>query len=310
VKGADLVEFPNTVFTPTMEHPLFENKNTVYCATLLYAWDKVKNIIGPPLQVDSAYRDLYLLNRSTSYVNTLNRNEFFSSAEMDGQEISAGAEFRKSLPFELPLTSFDNRLIFDSVKVASFGNLGEHPLGAEIIQVLYYKTDDDFLIKLFPKDRDHEIFLYKTPAVSPTLGAMVEKIKAKRKVGEAELRDDNMNWKFHLSWGDEVIIPKIDFNIETHYPSLEGSPLSSGTSSYHVRELWQRTEFTLDEKGAEIESEVMVALDSVPGEELPKPKKMRFDKPFFLMLKRTDAQSPYFCMWVANSELMRKTRRE
>lgn len=33
---------------------------------------------------------------------------------------------------------------------------------------------------------------------------------------------------------------------------------------------------------------------------------MIFDKPFFIMLKKTNSQNPYFGLWVANTELMTK----
>jgi len=33
---------------------------------------------------------------------------------------------------------------------------------------------------------------------------------------------------------------------------------------------------------------------------------MIFDKPFLVLLKRSDAKNPYFAMWVANSELFLK----
>jgi hypothetical protein len=42
------------------------------------------------------------------------------------------------------------------------------------------------------------------------------------------------------------------------------------------------------------------------AEENPHPKKMFFDKDFLLLLKRTDAQNPYFGLWVVNTELMVK----
>jgi hypothetical protein len=40
--------------------------------------------------------------------------------------------------------------------------------------------------------------------------------------------------------------------------------------------------------------------------EKPKPKKMIFDKPFLILLKRTDAKNPYFGLWATNTELMTK----
>jgi len=62
----------------------------------------------------------------------------------------------------------------------------------------------------------------------------------------------------------------------------------------------------LDEKGAEIKSESQVSLTKDAEEEVPKPKRMRFDKPFFVMLKRADRRNPYFGLWTKNAELMEK----
>ena len=70
---------------------------------------------------------------------------------------------------------------------------------------------------------------------------------------------------------------------------------------------WQRTAFILDESGAEIESEAEAATEAIEEEyEKPKPKKMIFDKPFLILLKRTDAKNPYFGLWITNTELMMK----
>jgi hypothetical protein len=65
----------------------------------------------------------------------------------------------------------------------------------------------------------------------------------------------------------------------------------------------------LDESGAKIESEaeIEVAVEEMAIiEEIKKPKKMYLDKPFFIILKRTDSKNPYFALWNANSELMIK----
>ena len=40
--------------------------------------------------------------------------------------------------------------------------------------------------------------------------------------------------------------------------------------------------------------------------EKPKPKKLVFDKPFLILLKRTNAKNPYFGLWTTNTELMTK----
>jgi hypothetical protein len=60
--------------------------------------------------------------------------------------------------------------------------------------------------------------------------------------------------------------------------------------------------------GADIESEAEVEVTEEVEEEheKPKPKKMIFDKPFLILLKRTDAKNPYFGLWTTNTELMTK----
>ncbi len=50
---------------------------------------------------------------------------------------------------------------------------------------------------------------------------------------------------------------------------------------------------------------MVAALEAIEEDiELPKPKKMVFDKPFLILLKRTDAKNPYFGLWTMNTELM------
>ena len=66
--------------------------------------------------------------------------------------------------------------------------------------------------------------------------------------------------------------------------------------------------FHLDENGAAVKSEAVIeyylGIEDTP--ERPQPKKMIFDRPFYVLLKRADASQPYFVLWVANTELMVK----
>jgi len=308
-EGKKLTDFQNTEFIPTLEHKITKDKNSIYCSTLLLAWDEVKNTIKTPLQIDSSLYDLNLLNSSWSYFGTLRQAEYFSEVEIDGDLIIARAEFRKSLPFELRLNSFDNELIFDNQKVKSFGIFGYNYETSGIIQVLYYKNDSNFILRLSPKDKEHEILLYMTEGSFKTMSDLIEEIGDKLKVAEIERQNIDLSWKFSLTDNDEVVIPKFDFNIETNYSTLEGKTFKSEETNFRIEEAWQRTAFILDEKGAEIESEseIVVTTDSVAVEvQQPRPKKMRFEKPFFLMLKRVDNENPYFGLWAADSELMSK----
>jgi hypothetical protein len=302
-------EFDRTDFVPTLEHKVSASTSSIYCSSFLLAWDELKTEIDAPLQTDSSNTDLLLVDASTSHVNTLKNDEYSADVRIAGDIIIAEAEFKKSLPFDISLNSFDNELVFNNESVKAFGVFGYGKEAYKVIRILYYHDDNNFTIKLIPKDPEHEIILHMTQNPFSTMADLVVDIEQRIKMGNAESRTNRLNWRYNLEEDDEVVIPKISFNIEKNYSTLEGKSFTASGGSYKIETASQRTAFILNEKGAEIESEagVVAAADSVAGEvEMPKPKKMRFDKPFFLVLRRVDSANPYFAMWVANTELMVK----
>lgn len=302
----DLSQYEKTEFLPTLENKINEGKNSVYCVSLLYAWDEIRKVIKAPLQIDSNFYDLTLLNNSKSYIDVLKSDEYSASGEVDGDLIKVRAEFKKSLPFEIKLTSFNNELTFDNVKVASFGTFGYDYEISKIIRIVYYKNDNNFIIKLIPKDNEHEIILFMSEKKFTTMIEMISEIESKIEIGNTEKQNDKLSWKYYLAEEDEVVIPKFKFNIATNYSAIEGNGFKTKEREFLIETAWQRTAFILDESGAELESETEVyALEEMEEDiNKPKPKKMRFDKPFFLILKRIDNKYPYFGMWTLNTELM------
>ena len=131
------------------------------------------------------------------------------------------------------------------------------------------------------------------------------------KLGQRERKIQDLKWKYQFLSDDEVVIPDIDFDISTTFKKLIGNTFHANSLDYEILQAWQRTAFKLNETGAEIKSEAKVAIFCIGTEEeeevtKPTPKKMIFDKPFFLMLRRTDAQHPYFVLHAVNAELMVK----
>lgn len=305
-----LSEYKNTQFIPTLEHKISNDKNSVYCATLLFAWDEIRKQINLPLTISDDCFDLKLLNKSTSFKNVLKSNEYEVDGEVNGEIITARAEFNKSLPFELKLQSFNNKLIFDGEKVSSFGVYGYDSYEQlKIVKIIYYKNDNNFIVTLLPKDKEHEITLFKTDQRFNSIAQMAVEIEKLTEIGKAEKKNEKINWKYYYSEADIVMIPKFNFNIETNYTNLEGNRFNTNKNKFQIERVWQRTAFILDESGAEIksEAEIEVAVEEVEEEyEKPKPKKMVFDKPFLILLKRTDAKNPYFGLWTTNTELMTK----
>ncbi len=305
----NLSEFENTLFIPTLEHKISGNENSVYCATLLFAWDEIRNQIHSPLTIANEYSDLNLLNNSKSFIGVLRPDEYKASGEVDGDMIKASAEFSKSLPFEIKLKNFDDKLNFKGRKVSAFGVNGfDESEMLRSVRIVYYKNDNNFIIKLTPKDKEHEIILFKTDENYSSMAEMNQKIIELTEIGNSERQNERINWRYYWNYEDELIIPKFNFNIETDYTSLVGNRFNSVEQDFRILKAWQRTAFILDESGAEIESEAELTADAVEDEEEekeePRPKKMIFDKDFLLLLKRTDAEYPYFGLWTTNTELM------
>jgi len=301
-KVKKLSDYKETIFVATLENSFPEKKNAIYCVTLLYAWDEVRKLIREPLKIEKNLQDLTLLNNSKSFQGVLNPDEYKIDSKVEGDLIQAKAEFKKSLPFETKLTPMPNQLKFMEKNVIAFGAYGRDKQTTRNIQILYYKDDDDFIIKISPKDKEHEIVLYKTPDKSQNMAEIVKIVENKAKLGEEEA-----SLSEQYEWGDDdiLVIPTIQFNIENNYNSLEKNSFSTTQNRQFILEkAWQRTAFILNENGAEIESESEVVVKEELAREPKKPKKLIFDKPFFIMLKKKNSKNPYFGAWIANTELL------
>ena len=304
-----LSDYKNTQFITTLENEISDSKNSIYCATLLFAWDEIRKEINSPLSIPSKFTELNLLNSSTSFSDVLENNEYESSIEINGNSIIAKAEFDKSLPFEHELQNLSNKLTFNNQKVAAFGLIGLCTYEQfQNIKIIYYKNDSNFIVKLLPKEKEHEVILFMSEKKFNSISEMNKEIERLTEIGKKEIKNNKINWKYYYKEDDQLIIPKFNFNIETNYDSLEGNKFSSENENYNIERAFQRTAFKLDQSGAIIESEaeIEVVVEEIEEIEKPKPKKMIFDKPFLILLKRKDAKNPYFGLWNTNTELMIK----
>ena len=158
----DLGSLKQTDFVITLENPISENKNIIYAPAFLYAWDKIKEELKYPIIVDSTHSiDFSLLNKSTSHQSSLTDNEYTATAKIIDGVITAEAFFNKTLPFEKKLQVLDKPINFDTAKVAAFGMYYYNEDAIKFTQILYYKDDNNFILKLVPKDKQHEIILVK-----------------------------------------------------------------------------------------------------------------------------------------------------
>lgn len=308
VDWKSLSEFKETEFIPTLENKISKDKNAMYSVSLLFAWNEIKRELNSNFQISDECKDLVLVNSSKSYINTLNSKEYKTKVEINHDTINAYAEFSKSLPFEIELIDFNGALTFDNTKVKSFGLYGDSYELKKLIEIAFYKNDDNFIIKLLPKDKLHQIILFKSENRFSSMAEIFDEISRLTKIGDLERKNEKLQWKYNIDYGDIVIIPKFDFKIESNFKSLTSSEFKANNRFYAIRKAIQRTAFRLDETGSKIESESEIETFVVEEveDEKPHPKKMIFNKPFFLVLKKTKSQNPYFGLWTTNSELMIK----
>jgi len=300
-----LTEYKKTDFVITPQTTLSKNKNAIYTPTMLYAWNEIKNIAAGDVQIDSKFGDLMSLNHSTSFQNTLRPGEYKTDVQMANGLIEITSEFSKSLPFDKIFVDYKNLLEFRGQKVQSFGCTGTDFELLQSVSLLHYNNDDDFIVRIVFKDIQHEMLLCLTKKSPVTLEELFNHIDAKTKAGRAHTVKNSSNYK--LSAADELIIPKLIFNIANNYRNLVGNTFIADNNSFTIKKAYQRTAFVLDESGAAAQSEARLTADSLSVEEVKaKPKKLHFNKPFLIMLKRKDSPNPYFAMWVDNTELMQK----
>lgn len=299
-----LSELKQTEFALTLGHEIHPDKNAIYCSTLLLAWDGLRNNLGGSIEVDSVDRELYLLNHSKDFENTLLKNEYVSWHKIAFNSIHVKAEFKKSLPLLVRMSGYASELVFDGKEVPSFSDKGE---GKESVDVRYYKDDNNVIVSLLLQNPSHELLLFKTESKFRTMREAVFALEESLKAGHAEMQGGTNTWKFDFTKDDNLIIPKIKFDIKTEYPSMEEKVVYSGRTRLDVMEVSQRIGFSLNEKGVETESTgyVHVALKQPVQDDARKPKKIIFDKPFFIFLKRKESVNPYLVLWIANAELMK-----
>lgn len=302
----NISEYNATEFIPTLESKINKDKNAIYCATLLFAWEEVKKLIDAPIDVDKNDEDLFLLNNSKSYVGVLKPHEYYAYGEVVEGDIIAKSKFNKSLPFEEDLMDIPNLLTFNEVKVESFGARGD----GHGFKILYYKNDENFIIKLYPKDEEHEIILYKSDKNYKTMSDIINDMKSNILLGKKESNDEKKFWKYEFNHLDKLTIPKLNFNIENSFQTIENRIIKTAKDSLFITKAWQRIAFILNEKGAEVESEAEMVIEAAEffeeEYEKPKPKNLVFDKSFFVALKRVDNENPYLGLWITNPELMIK----
>ncbi|MBN2021560.1 MAG: hypothetical protein JW809_02095 [Pirellulales bacterium] len=315
----------------TLDAPLESGKNIIFCGTFQLAWNELRGQMqGQPVQVEGDPAIAAALNAGTFSRNDLADDAYVALAGRvaDGvydrikqalagrfpaaaappaprvdTEVYVYAYLEKRLPFAEVFDRLDRPLPFHvgekTVEVRAFGiDLGASQ-GKRLrrlysqVEVLDYKSDDDFILALLPESEADQIVLAKIPPEA-SLAETVRAVSAR--VGA------NAEGRGPLQQYESLAVPTVALGIAHRYADLIGQGLANpGWEHLLIMDAQQSVRFRLDEGGAALASEARGALTCAPDQH---PRQFRFDRPFLLYLKEADAAAPYLAMWIETPEVL------
>lgn len=293
-----------TVFVPVPDHPGEPGDNIVYAASFALAWNELCEILNSDLgSVDPLIRRL---NASRAQPKPLEPGEYTSEAKVEGRKLTVTASFFRNLPFAVPFGEIGEGLVFArKQRVKAFGMKPYDEAMAAQVQVLYYESDERFVLRVHTSQASDEMLLARGFADGVKLGTLYSRVEAAITKGAAERKDPDNWWKFSLLEDDEIVVPEVRFHLHARYRELVGQAATVKGEMHEILEAAQTTAFVLDKEGVIVESDavIMDSAAAVIGDQLPV-KHLYFDEPFVIILRKKTAETPYFMMKVGNAELM------
>ncbi len=298
---------PQSRFLPTPENVIPAGKNAIYTPALLFAWDKIRETIKAPVETNATLStDFLMLNNSRGFEKSLDSTEYTANVSVQNGIIEARAFFNKTLPFTTVMHRWTEPVRFGDSSIAVFGVDYADQEVSDQFSLLYVKNEDQFILRIQPKDSTSEIILCKGMYRHSSLGSLQRETDSLIRLGQEESGLASNRSLYSINKEDRIGIPVIRFNLATRYDSLLDQRFIAGAKTFTIIEAYQRTALILEEHGAVAESEAVMAVDSAGAvvPEIIKPKTLLFNKPFFLIIRKKNNAAPYFMMWVENAELL------
>jgi hypothetical protein len=351
----DSTDLKQTSLNATLNCPIPEHKNVIWCSTFQMAWDKLKNdMIGEPIEVPEAKELASRLNQTQFDPKGLDAKSFYATVgivkegiveqiqkevtrrfpsaitpvfdELD--ELSQGdkeasivayAYLNVDIDFEHHFYTNDQAFEFQDstgtrTNITSFRartDPGSSNSVREQVDILYYKYDDqasdvDFAVDLCKHTNPYQVVLARM-LWPTTLGQAVAAVE--KQISEFKLDTDHEALR-KLRPIDRLIVPDVLYKLTHHFTELEGKALGNpGWQLYGFFEAMQMIDFALSRTGIVLKSEarLIAAPFSISPRQMEKPRFFHFNKPFLIYVKKRGTDySPFFVMWVDNTELMER----
>lgn len=333
---ANAADLQHSIVTPHLETPIEDGMNVLWCGTFQLAWNEACTLIGEELHLENEPAMVDVLNKKSFTKQDIDAESYVAVAgyvkdDIHGQiqrqleetfggkatpqiippidpnpgpnDFIAYAYLFKNLEFPVPFERIEKPIVFGSEEVPCFG-IGEdvkeiqEKLRGQFV-ILEYQSEDDFVIEFKTKSEGDRVILAKLQP-KPTLEATIAEVQ-KRSANPEPTQP---------AFLDVLKIPKLNFDVVRKYDELVGQTLIAKNpaipTNLVITSAMQDIRFQFDEQGARLRSEGELTSKSLMS-------KIRhimiFDKPFLIMLQRSNADVPYFALWVGNAELLVKSKK-
>lgn len=310
---------------PVLDCPINVGQSVVYCGSFQLAWNqlmdlRVEPIDSPETRLDDQLnaREFDEFDVNPNCVSTFggrntveNRLRYtaktaarFPSSEAlllpsgdhdDIEELIAVAYLEKSLVFPVAFERIEMGMDWvdskgKSKRVEAFGIddfvpvSPEHQKLMKQIEVIDYRSYENFVVRLKTTSESDELVLAKIPRPSTLKNAFLDVSQRVRDCKEPLTMD------LH----DELKIPKVYLDVKEDFFDKQFR------KKFQVKEAVQLIRFSLDERGATLQSESRIQVLCI-GES----KHLHFNRPFLIYLKEKSSDVPYFAMWIDSDEFFK-----
>jgi hypothetical protein len=231
---------------------------------------------------------------TVNLINQESRKKFPSKSFADLQlnlspkDIISYAYFLKVVKYKTPFT--EGNMFFERKKVESF--YVENEAQRKNIEVLRYENENKFIIRLSLKDESDQLILAKGFDMDDPNVVLAAIRKA--------------NTPTSLEKRDQFKAPVLHLSHNRVYDELIGKSLANkGFEQYFIKQMFENIKFDMDSKGARAENEAVV---SVAKADVAPSRHFILDKPYWVVMKRSDSENPYLFVGVKNTNVMKDVK--
>ena len=328
-------ELRKTNIVATLDTPVEEGMNTIWCASFVAAWKSIeRDITKEPVALEGDPEIATRLNNAPDPSQYVPASNLYAITGWNDQGIQeqirkdlairfpakeapvfpdiradaflAYAYLEVNLPFKYKYERNHEALFFsdhngEKTPVTSFGLPESVPHNYRLkkqAMVLYEDMNENQELSDFAIDLDRSSQDDQIVVACITPESTLEESLKKVQKRIADTRANDVGY-FPPT---VLLVPDTVWQIAHSFTEIEGLKFTNPTmKGQKISTTIQDTQFRLDHKGAVLKSESKL-FQTASGH--PHSGHYIFDKPFLIYMKKRDADRPYFVMWVANAELL------